>query len=702
MASEDSRPAAMPDASTPSAAPASATPAAAPLPRLAPFYPQSSLVHAFRRCWLLASTLGLMVGAGAGTLWWLSIPEHYRAEIRVRIPALRMASATSSSGEDEISYFQRGQAALIQSTTVLEEVLRRPEVARLAVIQQAHDPLAWLGDHLTVVASSIPDILLIRVADTRADEAAELAQAIAEVYRSTSVRQRQSCLRRLKKSHCRTEESLRRKRQRITQLENSRLAAAQRECQQARFDLRVARAELAVEEQRRAGVEGASVSEQAIAAYLKGDPAGHKLLREIEATEETIKRTFRVSALKENDPHLPELYRQRDEASKRLEARREEVRSILEQQDRLRAMQQYEARLNQRRERVAFYEGLVKSLEEEVQGLGGAASAEELKRLHEEAAADGELLRKLAADQERLESTSDPAASAEANESITVLGNDPRGRLLWASLGGAGCGGLIMLAVSWRELSRRRITSGSDIAGGLGLSVLGNIPRKRMGRTLRREDLNCAGRIGEAVDALRTVLLHDAGNGPRVLLISSAVGGEGKSTLAALLAASLARAWRKTLLLDADLRKPEAHQLFQTPLEPGLSEVLRGEAEAADVIHPTEVSRLWMVPAGRWDTHAIQALAQDGVGRLFDSLKEQYDFLVLDACPVLPVADALLLSRNVDAVLLTVRSGVSRLPVVQAAQQRLTALDVPLRGAVLMGPDCEVDGKAVVYPAAAK
>lgn len=286
MASEGSRPAAMPAVSVSPATPASAGPAPAPLPRPVLPYPQSSLFHAFRRCWLLALTLGLLVGGVVGTLWWLSIPEHYRAEIRVRIPAPRTPSAASSSGEDEIGYFQRGQAALIQSTTVLEEVLRRPEVARLSVIHQAHDPLAWLGDHLAVGTSSIPDILLIRVTGTRSDEAVVLAQAIAEVYRSTSARQRQTTLLRLKEARSRTEESLRQKRQRIAQLENSRLAAAQRECQQARFDLRVARAELAVEEQRRAGAEGVLVSEQPIDAYL-----GRRRLTRLSARRTAICRS---------------------------------------------------------------------------------------------------------------------------------------------------------------------------------------------------------------------------------------------------------------------------------------------------------------------------------------------------------------------------------------------------------------------------
>jgi capsular exopolysaccharide synthesis family protein len=253
-----------------------------------------------------------------------------------------------------------------------------------------------------------------------------------------------------------------------------------------------------------------------------------------------------------------------------------------------------------------------------------------------------------------------------------------------------------MFAVSWREQRLRRITSGSDIAAGLYLPVLGNVPLKHTRDGLSPELLEEGGRLSEAVDALRTVLLHDGSTKTRLLLVTSAIAGEGKTSLAALLASSLARAWRKTLLVDADLRKPDAHKLFETQLEPGLSELLRGEAEIGDVIQTTELSRLWMISAGHCDAHATQALAQEGVGQLFASLKQQFDFVILDAGPILPVADALLLSMHVDSVLLAVRSGVSRLPVVQAAKQRLHAVNTSLRGAVLMGPDSDFHGKAIV------
>jgi capsular exopolysaccharide synthesis family protein len=553
-----------------------------------------------------------------------------------------------------------------------------------------------------VAASSIPDILLVRVHGAPVEEVVVLAQAIAEVYRNTAANQRQASLGHLKEMRSRTEESLQRKRQRLAQLESSRLVAAEREASQARFELRVARAEQDLQEKRRPGTDRVQVSDQALSAALKDDTLGQKVLGEMVAAEEDIKKVFRVSVLKEHDPILPDLYRRRDEARKKLAARREELRPILEQHLRERALEQYQAQLNRSRERVAFCEGLVKSLDDEVERLGGAAATEELKMLREEAAAAGESLRKHAQDQHLLENTSLPASAEQSSELVALQRKDAKGRLRSAALGGVGCCAFLMLAVSWRELRLRRITSGSDIASGLGLPVLGNIPVKRRGRTLTREQLDGQGNLREAVDALRTVLLHDHEKGPRLLLVTSAIHGEGKTTLAALLAASLARAWRKTLLIDADLRTPAAHQLFQTQLEPGLSEILRGEAEPADVVQPTELSRLWMITAGHWDSHAIQALAQDGVGRLFDSLKEQFDFLVIDACPILPVADALLLSTHVDAVLLAMRSGISRLPVVQAAQQRLTALDAPLRGAILMGPDLDVGSRAVPYPAGEK
>jgi Mrp family chromosome partitioning ATPase len=91
----------------------------------------------------------------------------------------------------------------------------------------------------------------------------------------------------------------------------------------------------------------------------------------------------------------------------------------------------------------------------------------------------------------------------------------------------------------------------------------------------------------------------------------------------------------------------------------------------------------------------VQALAQDGVRDTFEQIKEQYDFIIVDTCPVLPVADSLLLAQQVDAVIFSVLRDVSRLPSVQAAQQKLQGLGVRMLGAVVIG--AEGDPGSLVY-----
>jgi capsular exopolysaccharide synthesis family protein len=279
-------------------------------------------------------------------------------------------------------------------------------------------------------------------------------------------------------------------------------------------------------------------------------------------------------------------------------------------------------------------------------------------------------------------------------------------RIKFGGAAGLGVFGLLLFGVAGWEFRSRRINSADEVAQGLGLNVLGALPalpsrlRRPVPGNASARDLHLQHQMTEAVDAIRTLLLHQTRVGAlQVVMITSPGGGEGKTSLASQLAASLARAWRKTLLVDGDLRNPAAHKLFDVPLEPGLSEVLRDEVKIGDVVRPTPLGRLWMVPAGNWDSHAVQALAQEGVRALFAQLKSEYEFIIVDSCPVLPVADALLLAQNVDAVIFSVLRDVSRLPAVHAAHQRLSALGVRTLGAVMIGVGGDVPALAYQYPA---
>ena len=190
----------------------------------------------------------------------------------------------------------------------------------------------------------------------------------------------------------------------------------------------------------------------------------------------------------------------------------------------------------------------------------------------------------------------------------------------------------------------------------------------------------------ESIDATRTMLIHAARTGShRVVMITSAVGGEGKTSLASHLATSLARSGLRTLLIDADLRSPSIHRLFDLPVAAGLSEVLRGEVEWADAAAATTIEDLKVLTAGNCDRQTIALLSQGCLSPLFVQLKEQFDFVIVDSSPILPVADGLIIAQSVDAVLFSIFRDVSRKTKIAAAAERLQYLGVRILGAVVTG-----------------
>jgi capsular exopolysaccharide synthesis family protein len=213
--------------------------------------------------------------------------------------------------------------------------------------------------------------------------------------------------------------------------------------------------------------------------------------------------------------------------------------------------------------------------------------------------------------------------------------------------------------------------------------------RRGLSAWLRRGDGNSAcseSLLTESVDSARTMLLHAARQEKlQVVMITSAMAGEGKTSLASHLAASLARAGRRTLLMDSDLRNPTLHRLFDRSRAPGLSELLRGDVDLVGAVRDTPIPNLWLISAGQADLVALQSLALDALPHMFQQLRRQYDFIVVDSCPVLPVADSLLVGQHVDAVIFSLLREVSRMPRVYAAYQRLAVLGVRMLGAVVNG-----------------
>ena len=238
---------------------------------------------------------------------------------------------------------------------------------------------------------------------------------------------------------------------------------------------------------------------------------------------------------------------------------------------------------------------------------------------------------------------------------------DSSRKLKLTEMAGGGAFGMVVLLVSFWEFRARRIDSQDEVTQGLGIKLVGTMPTIRrttsgpVSAVRSQRELLWQHQLVESVETTRIMLTHEANAGSyRVVLVTSAVGGEGKTSLACHLATSLARAGQKTLLIDGDLRRPTVHRIFDQAPEPGFCELIRDEVAIDDVIRPTTVNNLWTIPAGHQDDHALAVLSQPRARELFDQTRERFGFVIVDSAPVLPVADTLLFSRHVDAVLFSI------------------------------------------------
>jgi capsular exopolysaccharide synthesis family protein len=200
------------------------------------------------------------------------------------------------------------------------------------------------------------------------------------------------------------------------------------------------------------------------------------------------------------------------------------------------------------------------------------------------------------------------------------------------------------------------------------LPVLGMIPFHRMEVKPREGALATEssafliapeGATAESFRSLRSGLtLSGVGRKLRVLSITSALPGEGKSYLAYNLGLAFAATGLKVLIIDADLRRPRQHALFRVPREDGLADVLAGQKSFDEVltVHPVEPN-LTLLSAGRQSPLASELLGAGEIGKVFEEARERFDMVLVDNAPVLPVADAIIVGTQCDGTIGVLRAG---------------------------------------------
>jgi capsular exopolysaccharide synthesis family protein len=223
-------------------------------------------------------------------------------------------------------------------------------------------------------------------------------------------------------------------------------------------------------------------------------------------------------------------------------------------------------------------------------------------------------------------------------------------------VGGLFLGMLLALLVDKFD---KRLRDPRDVEPLLGAPLLGTIPR--IGELKRMKGEHARNLIAEEFRIIRTQLLF--GNpelNHKVIAITSPQPGDGKTSLAVNLAISIAKAGRRVLLIDGDLRKPDVHRIFNISDSPGFSEVIAGSHEPGAVIKRSDIDGLDVLPAGTPMTRPSELLSRPEVSRVLAALGEVYDHIILDTAPLLPVSDTHVLVGLVDGVVTSFNAEVDR------------------------------------------
>jgi len=680
--------------------------------------------HAVRRHWIGILAAGLLLGGGAAAGVWFGWGSHYtaRAVLKVAYQPQVVAFQTAETQQqarapEAFEVFKDTQIQLIKSDVVLTPALRDPAARELEPIRKRGAAAAeWLADEIEVGFPQEAEIMEVRFTSRDPAEAATLVNAVVEAYledvvnrgtqerrerldkveqaiaqKDTELREAWNEISRLSRDFGVSEDEAMRLKQQLIQQE---LADYRREYMRTQFELRRARGELEAQRALLAVVDETEISPHEIDRLLQTDPFARPLAEQIawkRAAASYVALNVRPEAVaRYATPYQSDLqalqaqFEQR--AAELQESLRDKQRSEIQQTIREKEIEV--AMLVDREEQLRQD---VERLEEEARHLGGVYVDVEVAR--ENVRTLQASLRSLKQERDKIEVElqSRPRIELLQRAEPPVVQDGLPVRIALSVLAGLVGLGLPLVGITLWDISASPVNTTADVSRRAGVPVAGSLPRippavlRRLGSPGRRNRL-WHHRLTESVDGICARLLREAElHDRRVILVTSAESGEGKSTLATQLAMSLARNGRSTVLVDFDLRHPALAAVFGVSETPGISEVLRGETDLQSVLRDTSVVGMSVITAGQCDRRAITALANGAGGAVFKELREEFDFVVVDSSPVLPVADTRFISQHVDRVLLSVFQDASQVPKISSAREILEAFGVENIEAVVIG-----------------
>lgn len=681
----------------------------------------NSFGNALRRRWLLALCMGSLIAAATAGILWFAFPETSQAIALFNVSSEQptMLGDSKVTGSKDFEVLQRTQLAYLKSYFVIQAALRAPGMEALGVLAGEPDKVQWLVDELVPSFQQNSEILSITLVgdSTYKEDLRKLVDAVSDAYMNEVVfseQQRRLIVRdALQSNFARLSEEIRNKldtqnalaedlgyvdpRQRDpdTELLMRELADASK----AKGDLEGKLAEVQtsymVAEQQ---LKDPAMLDAMVDEMLAGDQSMQMMQQEIMQLQYQL--SSQEGAMKNGRSREGDRLKQAIAAKQRaISQYKESMKAQIAGQQNGKPNQQLQAIRKEFQVRAGMYQSQIAALDKTIQEHKEQLDAKNQKSVELEVGANEiEQLQQIAGDMSiKLEEYDVEAVAPNRIRPIQKATVTPAinaaTRYTIVGLGGVGGFVLTCVGIAYLEFRNRRLDGPEQVDEGLGIRVVGTLPALSSRRILD-PDHPVVAQLTESIDSVRTLLMHDSSSKRRqVVLVTSATTQEGRTTVASQLAASLARAGRRTLLVDGDVRRPALHALFDVPLEDGLCEVLRAEVDVADVIRPTHAEGLWLLTAGYCDVDAIHALATEQMQPAFEKLRGEYDFIIIDGAPVLGMSDALIFGQYCDGAILSVRRDFSQMPKINEAASLLRSVGVRMIGSVVNGVHSKCDDR---------
>ncbi len=714
----------------------------------------ASLLSAVRRGWRIALPMGLCLSLISAYAGWKLMEPKFSASAYLRIDSdnrpliFKTADETAGRGSD-FQLYKNTQQQLMVTPFVLNAALRDAQLSGLEEIRSEEDPIGWLKANLKVSFPGAGEIMQVSVETVTSTSCVKIVNVVVEAFMQEVVmderRDRTSRLERLEKVYSESEGKVRNKQNELKSLAAS-LGTSDKEsltvAQQSaltqfghmqeklgtiQFDLMQAEGELQI-------AEGLDKRQKDLAEQRKektnaGTGADSPTLVEPDLAETYPELSNLEDAVAIAEVRLKSLSyeigtrhpvylqaKQDVETKERLLARRKKdaqhrsklVQPVVPSGERIFDLIPLVTRVAVLKNQEKILIGKVDRLADETRQLGKSSIDVELMRA--EITSLGEVLRRVG---EEIERTSIELKTSSRIKllSSAASASPPDNKKRLTRVTAMGLFGLVApfgLLIVW-DLTRKRVNNVEGVIFSLSIPTMGTIPFISK-NPLQRDNRNPLGRMGrkdaeldEALDAMSAMFLHCAElENRQVFMISSAVPGEGKSTVACQLAQGLAESGKKVALVDFDLRRPSIHRYMNVSLEPGVAETLSGHVPLEAALQLSSLSNLTILSAGNWKGHLHERCTSGAVNELFESLRSSFDMIIVDACPVLPVHDTRVIGKFTDGVILTLVRDRSRLPLATQACDILKSYGIPVIGTVIIGGSSTGYSSYYPYDKAAK